>query len=253
MTHATTEPGAGGRAGSRSDAMIRLDNVSRSYESAGETTRVLADCTLDIPRGAFVAVLGPSGSGKTTLLNLIGGLDHVSGGRIVVNGKPITGLDRRALTEYRRRTVGFIFQFYNLIPTLTARENVLCSLELLAVPGGEARQRGDRMLAAVGLDGKEDLFPAQLSGGQQQRVAIARALVKQPPLLLADEPTGNLDRAMGKRVMDLLDRLRTESGTTLVVVTHDPDVAARAGSIIRIGDGDIEITAARRPAAGDAR
>jgi putative ABC transport system ATP-binding protein len=226
--------------------MIELRDVHKEYRSAGETSVVLERCTLDVPDGAFVAVLGPSGSGKTTLLNLIGGLDTATSGSVLVEGVDLGRLDRWGLTDVRRRTIGFVFQFYNLIPTLTARENVMCTLELLDVAPEEARRRTDEMLAAVGLEGKGDLFPSQLSGGQQQRVAIARALVKRPPLLLADEPTGNLDRKLGAQIMDLLVALREESGTTLVVVTHDPDVARRADLVVRIDEGGIEL----QPGAG---
>jgi putative ABC transport system ATP-binding protein len=223
------------------EVMIELKDIRKEYRTGGETSVILDDCTLEIPDGSFVAVLGPSGSGKTTLLNLIGGLDTATSGSVSVEGINLDGLDRWSLTEMRRRTVGFIFQFYNLIPTLTARENVLCALELLAVPTADARRRTDEMLAAVGLDGKEDLFPAQLSGGQQQRVAIARALVKRPPLVLADEPTGNLDRKLGAQIMGLLVTLREETGTTLVVVTHDPSVARRADLVVRLDEGRLEV------------
>jgi putative ABC transport system ATP-binding protein len=223
------------------EVMIELKDIRKEYRTGGETSVILDDCTLEIPDGSFVAVLGPSGSGKTTLLNLIGGLDTATSGSVSVEGINLDGLDRWSLTEMRRRTMGFIFQFYNLIPTLTARENVLCALELLAVPTADARRRTDEMLAAVGLDGKEDLFPAQLSGGQQQRVAIARALVKRPPLVLADEPTGNLDRKLGAQIMELLVTLREETGTTLVVVTHDPSVARRADLVVRLDEGRLEV------------
>jgi len=220
--------------------MIELREVRKEYSSDGESSTVLEHCTLEIPDGAFVAVLGPSGSGKTTLLNLIGGLDTATSGSVLVEGADLGKLDRWGLTDLRRRTIGFIFQFYNLIPTLTARENVLCSLELLGVAPAEARRRVEAMLEAVGLEGKGDLFPSQLSGGQQQRVAIARALVKKPPLVLADEPTGNLDRKLGAQVMDLLVAMRAETGTTLVVVTHDPTVAERAELVVHIDEGVIE-------------
>jgi len=242
MTATTAGQGAAQLPTSPSLPAIELDGVTKSYVSGGETTVILDRCSLEVPAGAFAAVLGPSGSGKTTLLNLIGGLDTPTSGRIVAAGRELTGLDRWQLTDFRRESVGFIFQFYNLIPTLTARENVLCVLELLGVSSAEARARADAILAQVGLAGKERLYPSQLSGGQQQRVAIARALVKRPPLLLADEPTGNLDRERGTQIIGLLDDLRRRTGSTLIVVTHDPEVARRAGMIVHIAGGGLEVT-----------
>jgi len=222
--------------------LVELEEVRKEYRVAGETSVILAGCSLRIAAGEFACILGPSGSGKTTLLNLIGGLDTPTSGSVRIAGDDLSHLDRWGLTEVRRRKVGFVFQFYNLIPTLTARENVMCALELLGTPGKEAARRSDEMLSAVGLAGKESLFPAQLSGGQQQRVAVARALVKKPPLLLADEPTGNLDRLRSADVMTLIESLRRDLGTTLVVVTHDPAVAAHAEMLVRIDEGSVTVS-----------
>jgi putative ABC transport system ATP-binding protein len=213
--------------------MIRLQGVEKSY-GQGVRTLGLRATDLTIDRGQLVVVLGPSGSGKTTLLNLVGGLDRPTSGRIEVDGQELTGLSRAALTEFRRRQVGFVFQFFNLIPTLTAEENVSFGAEL-------ARSTADprKLLDAVGLAGREDRFPAELSGGEQQRVAVARALAKEPSLLLCDEPTGALDLETGKQVLALLARQAREHERTVLLVTHNTAIAGLADRVLRLRDGTV--------------
>lgn len=217
------------------DALIRLEHVSKRYGADETAVDALKDVSLSIPAGELVVVLGPSGSGKTTLLNLIGGIEPVSSGHVVVNGRDLVGLSDSELTNYRRETVGFVFQFFNLVPTLTALENV----ELIAELGGaDAGARSSRALQAVGLADRMDHFPGALSGGQQQRVAIARAVVKQPPLLLADEPTGSLDLEMGRQVLALL-RAAVDRGRTVLLVTHNAAIGRMADRIVHVGSGRI--------------
>jgi len=212
--------------------LVALEQAAKSY---GDTviTRALVPTDLEVAAGELTLLLGPSGSGKTTLLNLIGGLDRPSEGRVVVDGRDLGTLSRRELTLFRRRLLGFVFQFFNLVPSLTARENVLVAGEL----AGATRADADRWLAKVGLAEQGDRFPSELSGGQQQRVAIARALAKKPRLLLADEPTGALDTGTGAQILDLLRGLRDEHGTTILLVTNDDAVAAQADRTLRIRDG----------------
>lgn len=218
---------------------IRIAKVSKSYSSGEVETPVLSEVNLDIPRSEFVVVLGVSGSGKTTLLNLIGALDSPTSGRIYVDGEEITGQDRWFLTEYRRRKLGFIFQFYNLLPTLTAAENVRASLDLLDLDLEERRRSSTESLKLVGLDEKFDKFPSQLSGGEQQRVAIARALCKRPFLVLADEPTGNLDADTGEKIVETMKELNKETGTTFIVATHNQEIARVADKVVHIRNGHI--------------
>jgi putative ABC transport system ATP-binding protein len=223
--------------GATTPTVIAARGVTRVY-GAGETeVRALDGIDLDIEPGRLVALLGPSGSGKTTLLNTIGALDAPTSGSIVVDGIELGTLDRDGLTAYRRDKVGFVFQFFNLVPTLTALENV----ELIAALTGDhdAHERSRRALADVGLAGHLDRFPAQLSGGQQQRVAIARALAKQTPVLLCDEPTGALDRTTGREVLDLLQRASAELGRTVIVVSHDPSVEEIADRALHLVDGRV--------------
>jgi putative ABC transport system ATP-binding protein len=199
---------------------------------------ILSDIDLVVERGEFVAVLGPSGSGKSTLLALMAGLDRPSSGEVRIDGERIDHLSEDRLAILRRHSIGFVFQSFQLLGNFTARENVMLPMELLA--RGDARRRADELLAAVGLDERGHHYPSQLSGGEQQRVALARAFAPQPKLLLADEPTGNLDGATGRKVLDLLVSLRADEGTTLVLVTHDPAVAALADRRIHLADGRIE-------------
>ncbi len=219
--------------------LIRLEHVTKNYPMGEVVVHALRDLSLSIDRGEFVVLLGPSGSGKTTTLNLIGGLDRPSSGRIMVEDEEITGYDEKALTAYRRHKVGFVFQFFNLIPTLSARENVEFALELVERHRRRVRQRADDLLALVGLADRADHFPAQLSGGEQQRVAIARALANRPPVMLCDEPTGNLDVATGRHVLQALRDLNRKEGTTVVLVTHNTAIAPMADRIVRLHDGSI--------------
>ena len=203
----------------------------------GRPVTILDGVSLDVAAGEVVAITGPSGSGKSTLLGLIAGLDTPSAGSIAVDGVEVTDLGETALARFRRRTLGFVFQSYHLIPTLTAAENVAVPLELAGVP--EPLTAARARLAEVGLGERADHYPAQLSGGEQQRVAIARAVALTPPLLLADEPTGNLDSATGAQIIDLLLALNRERRSTLLLVTHDASLAARAGRAIALCDGRV--------------
>ncbi|HXG44454.1 MAG TPA: ABC transporter ATP-binding protein [Gemmatimonadales bacterium] len=216
--------------------MIRCQHLTKHYLSAGRPLVVLKDITLEIAAGSVVAIAGPSGSGKTTLLALLAGLDRPTAGEVWVDGRNLAALDEDALARFRGEQVGFVFQSFHLIPTLTARENVQVPLELR---GEEAEARARELLARVGLAGREHHYPAQLSGGEQQRVAVARAFSNRPKLLFADEPTGNLDRQTGATVIELLLELNREFGTTTVLVTHDIELARRAGRVIRLLDGRV--------------
>ncbi len=220
-------------------SIIRARGLTKSYQIGEISTPVLRGVDLDVETGSFTVLVGPSGSGKTTLLNLVGALDRADGGELVVNTHSLIHHEPKTLLKYRRSTVSFIFQFYNLLPTLTALENVEVVLEPLGVKRAEVRERSLQILARVGLAGKENKFPSQLSGGEQQRVAIARALVRKPPLVVADEPTGSLDRKNGNQVMDLMLDLCKSDATTFFVVTHDPEIAARASRVVRMVDGRI--------------
>ena len=218
---------------------VSITQVNKSYFTGEVETPVLTELNLDIPRGKFVVILGVSGSGKTTLLNLIGALDAPTSGRIHVDGEEITGQGRWSLADYRRRKLGFIFQFFNLLPTLTAEENVRAALDLLDLETEQRRELSVESLRMVGLDQKLDKFPSQLSGGEQQRVAIARALCKSPFLVLADEPTGNLDENTGEKVVETMRKLNRETGTTFIVATHNQDIASMADAVLHIRDGRI--------------
>ena len=224
---------------------IKLVDVCRQYHLGSADVDALKNIDLEIDQGEFVALVGPSGSGKSTLLNLLGGLDHPTGGEINVQGVSLQAANEEELTRHRRHNVGFIFQTFNLLPTLTALENVALPLMLGGVCLTERNQRAEALLQRVGLGHRLNHRPTELSGGEQQRAAIARALVNNPQIILADEPTGNLDSSTGAEVMNLLRELNTERGVTLIIVTHDPDVAAYADRIVHLKDGqisEIEIT-----------
>ena len=212
--------------------MITLENVEKYYGNS----HVLRGINLTVQTGEFIAVTGVSGSGKSTLLNLIGGMDRPERGSIVVEGDDITRYTDNALTVYRRRKIGFVFQFFNLLPNITVFENVQMPLLL---NGKDDEERVRNVLRRVGVEGREDSYPYQLSGGQQQRVAIARALVHEPEIILADEPTGSLDSKTGKSVMDLLNGVAEEAGTTMVLVTHEHYLAEYAARTVRIRDGQL--------------
>jgi putative ABC transport system ATP-binding protein len=212
--------------------LLRVENASRTFRMGDVDVHALVDVTLAIEPGEMVVILGPSGSGKSTLLNLVGGVDKPTAGHVWVGEKDLAACREYELTEYRREAVGFIFQFYNLVPTLTAYENVQVATELAADPMDPADA-----LAMVGLADRAAHFPAQLSGGEQQRVAIARALAKRPQLLLADEPTGALDLSMARNVLGVLQRLNRERGLTTLIITHNPALTAIAGRIVRLVSG----------------
>ena len=217
--------------------MISIRGLSMRLASGGRPVDVLTNVSLEVPAGQFLAVAGPSGSGKSTLLGLIAGLDQPTAGSITVAGREITRLSEDELARFRRDTLGYVFQSYHLIPTLTALENVAVPLELAGDAGALARAA--QLLAEVGLADRAHHYPVQLSGGEQQRVAVARAVARRPRLLLADEPTGNLDSSTGKQIIELLVDLRDHLGGTLVLVTHDPALAARANRVVTLRDGRI--------------
>ena len=216
---------------------LETSALTKRLPSGGKLLTILDDVTLAIPRGEFVAILGPSGSGKSTLLALLAGLDRPTSGTIRLDGEEIQGLSEDALALLRRRTVGFVFQSFQLLSNLTARENILLPLELVDAPN--ARQRADELLTLVGLADRGHHYPSQLSGGEQQRVALARAFAPRPGILFADEPTGNLDSATGERILALLTELHRRDGTTLVLVTHDAAVAALAERRVHLRDGRV--------------
>ena len=217
---------------------IRVTDLHKSIATATHTVDILRGLNFEVPHGQFVAIMGASGSGKSTLLGLLAGLDTVSRGSIALDGEEITGLNEDELALLRARKLGFVFQSYQLIPTLTAEENVLLPAELAGTGKGSG-ERARQLLNDVGLADRRDHYPVQLSGGEQQRVALARAFMLQPPILMADEPTGNLDSTNGAHVLDLLLHMNEEQGTTLVLVTHDPQLAARAARRIQMRDGVI--------------
>jgi putative ABC transport system ATP-binding protein len=222
------------------EPFVRLENLSKSYQEGTYTRVVLRDANATFARGEFAAILGRSGTGKSTLLNLISGIDRADSGSIWLDGQDLIALDEQARTLFRRQHIGFVFQFFNLIPTLTVWENVVLPLELKGTMAEEARLRVESMLDAVGLLDRHDTFPDRLSGGEQQRIAIARALVHDPLLVLADEPTGNLDEETGRQVLALLDRLTRQAGKNLILVTHSTEGAARADRVLHLRDGRLE-------------
>lgn len=220
-----------------SDVVLQIHRLTRHYREGERLHRVLDQASAVVRRGEFVVLLGPSGSGKSTLLNLVSGIDTPDGGWVEINGVRLTALDERARTLFRRNHIGFVFQFFNLLPTLTVEENLLLPLELKGRLDRTARARARELLETVGLGDRGDSFPDRLSGGEQQRVALARALVHEPALILADEPTGNLDPATGRRVLDLLDTLVRAAGRTLLAVTHSRELARHADRVLRVEGG----------------
>jgi putative ABC transport system ATP-binding protein len=221
----------------RDQRIVEIRNLSKSYQRGGQIVPVLSDITLDIASGEFVALMGPSGSGKSTLLNLIAGIDKPDGGMLRVAGIDIAELSESELADWRAEHVGFIFQFYNLMPVLTAFENVELPLLLTRLSSSERKAHVETALAMVSLSDRMEHYPSELSGGQQQRVAIARAIITDPTILVADEPTGDLDRASAEDILNLMDRLNTELGKTIIMVTHDPNAARRARSLRHLEKG----------------
>jgi putative ABC transport system ATP-binding protein len=220
-------------------AVVRVQNVHKEYRRGSERIDVLQGIDLEIPPGDFLALMGPSGTGKTTLLNLIGGLDRPTSGTVEVAGEPISRLSDGQLARWRSRHIGFVFQFYNLLPVLTAEKNVELPLLLTSLSGAKRREHVATALGVVGLADRARHYPRQLSGGQEQRVGIARAIVTDPTLLLCDEPTGDLDRKSGDEILDLLQALNREHGKTIIMVTHDPHAAARARRTLYLDKGNL--------------
>jgi putative ABC transport system ATP-binding protein len=224
--------------------LVRVQDVHKTYRRGDEKIEILQGIDLEIPQGDFLALMGPSGSGKTTLLNLIGGLDRPTSGSVEVAGEPIHRLSDGQLTNWRARHIGFVFQFYNLLPVLTAERNVELPLLLTHLSASQRRKHVATALAMVGLADRARHYPRQLSGGQEQRVGIARAIVTDPTLLLCDEPTGDLDRKSGDEILDLLQALNREHGKTIIMVTHDPHAAACARRTVHLEKGNLVLEAA---------
>ncbi len=219
--------------------IVRLRGVSKIYERGSERVQVLEELDLDVPAGSYEALMGPSGSGKTTLLNLIAGLDRPSSGGVEVAGRRLDGMSEGALAKWRSNTIGFVFQSYNLLPVLTALENVELPLLLTHLGRTERRKRAQTALRVVGLEDRVEHYPRQLSGGQEQRVAIARAIVNDPTIIVADEPTGDLDRKSADEILTLIEKLNTQLSKTILMVTHDPAAAERARIIRRLDKGKL--------------
>jgi putative ABC transport system ATP-binding protein len=217
--------------------MIRVSGLRKTISTSTHRVDILRGIDLDVPRGQFAAVMGPSGSGKSTLLGLLAGLDSPTSGSIQLDGEEITGLAEDDMARLRGRKLGFVFQSYNLIPTLTAEENILLPYELAGGGASDGRKRARELLDTIGLRDRADHYPVQLSGGEQQRIGLARAFISRPPILFADEPTGNLDSENGRRVLDLLAALNRREGATLVLVTHDRELAACSDRVITLKDG----------------
>lgn len=222
------------------EGFIRARGLTKRYVIGGSAVEALRDADLEVAAGESIALVGPSGSGKTTLLNLVGGLDVPTSGRVVVDGYDLAAFSRDELARYRRRTVGFVFQAFRLLPHLTARENIALPLLLAGTDRAAAETRGGELLERVGLGARARHRPAQLSAGEQQRVATARAVAQEPKVLLADEPTGNLDAAAASELLGLFEELRSQDGLTLIVATHNPDVAARADRVVALRAGRVE-------------
>ncbi len=226
--------------GNGAEAFLNLHNISRCYRQGDSRQQVLHDLNGTIQRGEILALLGRSGCGKSTLLNIIGGIDQPTSGSIRIDGVDLTGLDEHSRTMFRRHHIGFVYQFFNLLPTLNVVDNLLLPLELNGWSKEQSRQRIQELLEAIELPGHDTSYPDQLSGGEQQRVAVARALAHRPKLILADEPTGNLDAQSGKSVLNLLERMVREENSTMVLVTHSQAVASRADRTLTLADGKLQ-------------
>jgi len=224
---------------SNAPPIVQIRSVSKAYQRGGQVVPVLTDINLDVDEGEFIALMGPSGSGKSTLLNLIAGIDKPNGGSLRINGVDISALSEAQLADWRAANVGFIFQFYNLLPVLTAFENVELPLLLTRLSRRERREHVETALGMVSLSDRKSHYPSELSGGQQQRVAIARAIISDPAILVADEPTGDLDRASAEDILALMDRLVHEFGKTVIMVTHDPRAAEKAHIIKHLEKGEL--------------
>lgn len=220
-------------------SLVAINNISKSYWRDSLEIPVLRNISFEIPKGEFLALMGPSGSGKTTILNLVAGIDRPTSGSVVIDGTDVTALSESALASWRSRNVGFVFQFYNLMPVLTALENVTLPLLLTKMTKKERQERAEFALKVVGLGDRVHHYPRQLSGGQEQRVAIARAIVTDPTLLVADEPTGDLDKASAEEIMNLLERLNREFQKTIIMVTHDPRAAEKAHKVRHLDKGEL--------------
>lgn len=223
--------------------MLQVKNLKKTFKSGDHTVAAVNDLSFTVPEGTFAAIVGRSGSGKSTLLSLLGTLDRPTSGEIIVNDKDVTKMNDQKLIKYRRQTIGFVFQSYNLIPNLTALENVMLPMEFAGMSAARRKQRAAELLAEVGLSEDEQYRkPTRLSGGQQQRVAIARALANKPHLILADEPTGNLDSQTGKMIFDLLHSLARSENTTIIAVTHDLSIAGKTDISFTLADGKLKKT-----------
>lgn len=223
-----------------SDIVISVENLVKEYGQNATLVRALRSVSLEIERGSFTCIVGPSGHGKSTLMHLLGGLDHPTRGTVFIDGQEISRLGNRELANLRANKIGFVFQFFNLLQSLTAKENIETALMLAGVPEKEQQSRARNLLKVVGLEEKADAKPGQLSGGQQQRVAIARALANDPPVLLMDEPTGNLDSEAEAEVMNVLESLKAQ-GKTIIFVTHSHEIASRADNLVYVRDGQIQL------------
>ena len=221
------------------ETLVNVNRVVKSFRRGAEAIHVLEQLDLQVGRGEFLALMGPSGSGKSTLLNLIGGLDKPTSGTVAVAGEAVEQLNERQLAAWRARHIGFVFQFYNLMPTLSAQKNVELPLLLTQLSARQRREHAAAALEIVGLTHRISHYPSQMSGGEQQRVGIARAIVTDPTLLLCDEPTGDLDRKSGDEILDLLQALNAQQGKTIVMVTHDPHASARAGRVVYLNKGQL--------------
>ena len=221
------------------ESIITAENINKTYRSKDITVRALADVSLEVTKGEMVAVMGPSGSGKNTLLNCLSGLDSIDSGDVIISGQLLRQMSDDKLSEYRAKSMGFVFQAYNLLPVITAQENVELPIILAGSSQKEARQKAVEKLEMVGLEDRLDHLPAELSGGQQQRVAIARALSNDPSIVWADEPTGNLDSSNATEIMDLIKKLNQEQQQTFVLVTHSEDIGSQTNRILRMSDGEI--------------